>query len=264
MAVVEVSYGMNNTIIIKGTFNQTGTRVNYTGVVNVTITNENVTIFNESVKIINGSFNAVLLDQGRLSAGKYDIIVSNNGLSNNDNYTVVNTTFMNNLTVSKTVVGANSITNITVVYGMNDTITVAGTFNSSAYVIGGFARNYTGEVLVSITGPKGTINNTVSVTNNKFSVVLNDAGRLAAGIYDIAVTTTENSVNANYTMKNTTFKNNATVLKAAVGANYTSNVTVIYTASPEDSIMSSMAHSLASPSVYSIHADFNPAASTYS
>ncbi len=228
MVVVEVSYGMNNTIIIKGTFNQTGTRVNYTGVVNVTITNENVTIFNESVKIINGSFSAVLLDQGRLSAGKYDVIVSNNGLSNNDNYTVVNTTFKNNLTVSKTVVGANSITNITVVYGMNDTITVFGTFNSSAYVIGGFARNYTGEILVSITGPNGNINNTVQVINGKFTIVLNDSGRLAAGIYDIAVTTTENSVNANYTMKNTTFKNNATVLKAAVGANYTSNVTVIY------------------------------------
>ena len=74
-------------------------------------------------------------------------------------------------------------------------------------------------------GPAGSL--FAKCLSDKFSVVLNDSGRLAAGIYDITVTTTENSVNANYTMKNTTFKNNATVLEAVVGANYTNNIIVL-------------------------------------
>ena len=226
LIITEVSYGVNDTIKIKGYFNQTTAGIKYSGVVNVTITNENATILNSTVEVINGEFVAVLIDGGRLGVGKYDVIVSNNGQSNNENFTLSNYTFKNNFTVSKTNIAANYTANVSVVYGMNGTIVIEGTFNASA---GSFAKLYNGNVTVTITNNIYSItNSSVVVRDGKFSAVLVDGGKLGVGIYNIIVSPNSQSTNDNYTVVENTFSNKVNITKSSVGANYTADITVVY------------------------------------
>ena len=106
--------------------------------------------------------------------------------------------------------------NVTVVYGMNDTITVSGRVNASYYAEHGVAQNYTGEVLVTISGINGTISKKVNVTNGAFSVNITDRGALGAGTYAIVVNATGD--NENYTLNNAKFEHNVTVNKADIEA----------------------------------------------
>ena len=71
--------------------------VPYDGIVTVTISNGNYSITNTSVIVDYGYFNAVIVDAGKLGAGIYNITISSNAQSVNDNYTVCNVTFKNNL-----------------------------------------------------------------------------------------------------------------------------------------------------------------------
>ncbi len=225
-AVITVSYGMKDTIIITGTFNSTQ-RIKYNGNVTLTISNDLYSIKNITVVVKDGAFSAVLYDRGTLGAGNYNVTVSPNAYSNNQNFTVGEKVFINHVVVNKAVVGANATNNVTVVYAMNKTITITGTFNASTYITVN-ASKYNGFVIVSITGPNGAINNTAQVIDGVFSVVLNDDGRLGAGLYNIVVSNNQNSLNANYTVANVTLVNKVNVTKAVVGANYTSDVSVVY------------------------------------
>ena len=226
LIITEVIYGVNDTIKIKGYFNQTTAGIKYGGVVNVTITNENATISNATVEVIDGEFIAVLSDCGRLGVGKYDVIVSNNGQSNNENFTVSNYTFRNNFTVSKTNIAANYTANVTVVYGMNDTIIIEGTFNASKGI---FAKLYNGNITVTVTNNIYSIfNDSVVVRDGKFSSVLVDGGKLGVGIYNIVISPNSQSTNDNYTVVENIFANKVNVTKSSVGANYTGDITVIY------------------------------------
>ena len=226
MVIVEVYYAVNDTVKIKGYFNQTAGGFKYSGVVNVTVTNENATISNVTVDVVDGEFVAVLVDGGRLSVGKYDVFVSNNGQSDNENFTVGNSTFKNNFTVSKTKVSANYTTNATVVYGMNDTIVVEGTFNVSA---GSLAKLYNGNITVTITNNIYSISNSsVLVCDGKFRAIIVDGGKLGVGIYNIVISPNAQSTNDNYTVVENTFSNKINVTKAIAGANYTASIVVVY------------------------------------
>ena len=226
VVIVEVYYAVNDTVKIKGYFNQTAGGFKYFGVVNVTVTNENVTISNVTVDVVDGEFVAVLVDGGRLSVGKYDVFVSNNGQSDNENFTVGNSTFKNNFTVSKTKVSANYTTNATVVYGMNDTIVVEGTFNSSANA---YAKQYNGIITVTISNNSYSISNSsVLVRDGKFRAIIVDGGKLGVGIYNIVISPNAQSTNDNYTVVENTFSNKINVTKAVVGANYTASIVVVY------------------------------------
>ena len=226
LVITEVNYAINDTIKIKGYFNQTTAGIKYNGVVNITITNENATISNTTVEVINGEFVAILSDSGRLGVGKYDVIVSNNGQSNNENFTVSNYTFKNNFTVSKTNVAANYTVNVTVIYGMNYNIIVEGTFNASA---GSFAKLYNGNITVTVTNNIYSITNaSVVVRDGKFSAVLVDGGQLGVGLYNIIVSPNFQSTNYNYTVVENTFSNKVNVTKANVDVNNISDITVVY------------------------------------
>ena len=163
--VITVVYGMNDTIVVEGTFNASSAdyAVKYNGNVTVTINNIKYSITNASVLVKNGKFRAIFTDQGKLGAGTYNVTVSSNAQSVNENYTVVNKTFVNKVNVNKLSVGANYTANIVVVYGVNDTFVVEGTFNASSM---DNAKQYNGIVTVTIG------NNLYSISNS--SVVVRD------------------------------------------------------------------------------------------
>ena len=221
---IHIIYGMNNTITLTGIFNQTGTRINYTGVVKVNITNINGCIYNLTANVVDGVLSTILIDNGVLSAGKYDVIISNNGNSDNENYTVVSNIFTNNLTVIKANVTVYQVNNITITYGMNDSVIVHGKVSNSTYGV-----LYNG--LINITINNSVIGCNISAINvlvndGEFNVNIVDKGNLSAGIYDIDIDS--NYLNANYTFTSVKFRNNVTVIKANVTVFDLVNVTVIY------------------------------------
>ena len=215
---------MNNTIIVEGTFNaSTGAYAeHYNGIVTVTISNSNYSITNSSVVVKNGKFKAIIVDQAKLSAGIYNITVNSNSLSVNDNYTVIDKTFVNKVNVTKaTKANVNCyVNNITVVYGVNDTITISGSVSNSTYGV-----KYNG--LINITVLNSSLSALdVLVSDGVFSVDLIDRGNLSAGKYDISIKS--DYINDNYTFINNTFRGNITVNEADVTAYDLNNVTVVY------------------------------------
>ena len=224
-SIITVTYGMADTIIISGTFNASQ-RVKYDGNVTLTISNGKYSIENISVVVRDGSFSAVLMDEGRLGADTYNVTVKSNGGSDNENFTVCEKIFVGHVIVNPAVVGANYTNDVVVVYGMNDTIVVEGTFNASS---ADYAVKYNGIVTISINNNKYSMTNTsVLVKDGKFRVIFTDQGKLGAGIYNITISSNTHSANENYTVVNKTWVNKVSVNKLAVGANYTTDVSVVY------------------------------------
>ena len=226
-SVVTVIYGMNDTITIKGNFNQS------IGVNAVKFNNTKVTVsiagivYTTDASVVDGEFTAVITDQGNLTANGsgYDIIVYANSQTIDENYTLDENTINNIVFVEKANVTAVALDNITITYGVEDTITLHGVFNQSIY---GDVK-YEGVVNVSIRDKSGNImliNESVNVGDGVFDAVFTDKGKLSVGYYDVYVTRDDGDVNANYTVVENSFVNNVTVVKAQADATFDGAVVV--------------------------------------
>ena len=225
--IVTVTYGMNDTITIKGKFNQSA------GANAVKFNNTKVTVsiagivYTADATVEDGEFTAVITDQGKLTANTsgYDIIVSANSQTANENYTLDENTINNIVKVEKANVTAITLENITITYGVEDTITLHGVFNQSKY---GDVK-YNGRINVSIRDKSGNIkliNDSVEVKEGVFDADFTDKGKLSVGYYDVYVTRDDGDVNQNYTVVERTFENNITVEQAKVDATFDGAVVV--------------------------------------
>ena len=220
-ADIVVVYGMNDTIVVEGTFNKSVgvDSSEYNGVVTVTISNGLYSVTNVSVVVRDGKFKAVILNQPELGVGIYNITVSSNVQSLNANYTVSNNTFANKVNVTKASVIC-KVSEITIVYGVNDTITIKGNVSNGTNIV-----KYNGFINITVSNTNLAALN-VEVTNGEFAIDIIDKGNLTVGKYSIEVKTSY--VNDNYTFTNTTFNNNISVIPANVTAFDLINVTVVY------------------------------------
>ena len=220
ISVESVVYGVDDTVVVTGTVASNiaaGFGVNYTGLVDVLIVGTN---FNKTVNVYeNGTFVAVISLSDALDVGKYNVSVDVLG---NNNYTSVNRTFADNLTVTQANVIINPIRVESVVYGLDDTVVVTGTITSSI----GFGVNYTGIVGVNIIDGNGIIiGNTSNVDDGSFSVIIKLSKSLAAGNYTLNVTVEGDN---NYAGADRTFVGNLTVIPTNVVINSISVGSVVY------------------------------------
>ena len=198
-----IVYGNNYTVVVTGKYNTTQYGDNYDGLLNVSIKiGDKVYKNNNTVHVLSDGTFKVGISVVDLGAQNYTIFVEGASTADYNNVSMSKnlTAYLN---ITKAVVSANYTSEITVIYGMNNTIIVGGTFNASSanYIV-----PYNGIVTVTISNNKYSItNSSVLVKNGKFEAILIDQGKLGAGIYDIAVSSNNQSVNENYTVANKTF-----------------------------------------------------------
>ena len=217
---VTVSYGDNNTINIRGTVNGSS-YARYNGKINVTISN-NVNgkeIHLYDVKVNNNNFNANVVDKGTLTVGKYNVTISCNY---DENFDFITAIFTNNVTVIPATIAVQSVEDMTVVYGNNDSIVVRGSVNSTK-----FGVNYTGRVTVVVDG-QGISGSGVVDNNGNFAVVVNNAGigKLDVAKYGVVVSI-DGAANYN-AVSGKLFADKLNVVNASIAVQSVEDMTVVY------------------------------------
>ena len=213
---ISIVYGNNDSVVVKGSVNSTKYGDNYTGLVTVSIDGSGISV--SDVVDDNGNFAVVINGTGKLYAGKYAIAVS---IAGSDNYNAVdNLLFADKLNVANATIAVQSVDDISIVYGNNDSVVVKGSVNSTKY-----GDNYTGLVTVVIDG-SGTSASDVVDNNGNFAVVVNGTGKLDAGNHTIAVSI-DGADNYN-AVSEALFNNKLVVAKASIAVQSVDNITIVY------------------------------------
>ena len=169
------------------------------GIINMAFSGIDLIIADKITKTVDVDENGIFsftLDAFELDAGKYNITSS--FIIESNNYTVTSTESFEIIKPSLTVT---FLSNVSVTYGENDTITVTGNISDA----------FSGIINVSIAGSGAVIfNDAVSVSNGSFTAQITDRGVLAFGTYDIVI------VCENYTFTESVFKDYVTVNKRSI------------------------------------------------
>ena len=210
---VNLTYKVSNTTY--------GSKANITGTfdagVNFEIVNVNIVIndtAHTNATYTIGSDHKFTLDiSGKLGAGYYYL----NATGHDDSkYYVIGSS--NLFEIIKANISINDIGDITLSYGDNDTVVIAGSVNNLIK----YGNNYTGNVSVVIAN-NAPVKATV-FKNGTFTLTVNVKG-FNAGNYDLNITVEGND---NYTSVNKKFTNYLTVVPATVDVTSIDNITVDY------------------------------------
>ena len=115
---ITINYGDCEFVELTGNITNPPYGVKYNGKINITIGNHKY----DSIEVVNGSFKYTIIDIAEYDAGNYSIVVLE--AVDNDNYTFVETTFSNSLTINKRTAEILSVDVESIVYGSTDTVYV--------------------------------------------------------------------------------------------------------------------------------------------